>query len=84
MVCIIFGEVLDSKDDADHILTALRSHYKISVDYKGMHYCDFTIDWNYKKGNTKQLPSLNILHIFGSSQPTAITFKWKQLTNLKK
>ena len=39
-----------SKDNADHLLTALHSHYKKSVDYEGMHYCGFTIEWNYKKG----------------------------------
>ena len=39
-----------SKDYADHLLTALNSHFKISVDYEGMHYCGFTIEWNYKKG----------------------------------
>ena len=45
-----FGVKYFSKDDADHLLIALRSHYKISVDYEGMHYCGFTIEWNYEKG----------------------------------
>ena len=58
-----FGVKYFSKDDADHLLTALRSHYKISVDYEGMHYCGFTIEWNYEKGNVnismpKYIPAL--------------------------
>ena len=44
-----FGVKYFSKDDAYHLLTALRSHYKISVDYEGMHYCGFTTEWNYEK-----------------------------------
>ena len=45
-----FGVKSFSKDYAYHLLTAFRSYYKISVDYEGMHYCGFTIDWNYEKG----------------------------------
>ena len=45
-----FGVKYFSKDDADHLLNALCLHYKISVDYEGMHYCGFTIEWNYEKG----------------------------------
>ena len=45
-----FGVKYFSKDYADHLLSALRLHYKISVDYEDMHYCGFTIEWNYEKG----------------------------------
>ena len=45
-----FGVKYFSKDDADRLLTALCSHYKMYVDYKGMHYCEFTIEWNSEKG----------------------------------
>ena len=74
-----FGVKYFSKDDADHLLTALHSHYKISVDYEGVHYCGITIEWNYEKGYvdismTKYIPALiqKLQHpklvIFGSTR----------------
>jgi hypothetical protein len=34
-------------EDADHLLTSLRAHYKISVDWEGKNYCALSIKWNY-------------------------------------
>ena len=45
-----FGVKYFSPDDADHLLNALKKHYKISVDYEGKNYCGYTIDWNYTRG----------------------------------
>ena len=38
------------KDDADPLITVLLLYCKISVDYEGMHYCGFKIEWNYERG----------------------------------
>ena len=45
-----FGIKYFSKDDADHLLNALRCKYKISTDWKGKNYCGLTMDWNYAEG----------------------------------
>ena len=45
-----FGIKYFEKDDAEHLLNALRQHYDISVDWKGMNYCGLTLSWNYKNG----------------------------------
>ncbi len=45
-----FGIKYFNQDDADHLLNALRAHYKISVDTEGKNYCGLTIEWNYAKG----------------------------------
>ena len=55
-----FGDKYFSKDDADRLLTALHSRYKISVDYEGMHYCGLTIERNYEKGDVSTFLCQNI------------------------
>ena len=35
-----------NKEDAYHLLDALRDHYKISIDWEGKHYCGLTFDWD--------------------------------------
>ena len=45
-----FGIKYFSKADADHLLSSLRQHYKISVDWEGNNYCGITLGWHYKKG----------------------------------
>jgi hypothetical protein len=44
-----FGVKYFSTTDADHLLTSLRKHYKISVDLAGTDYCGLSIKWNYAK-----------------------------------
>jgi hypothetical protein len=44
-----FGVKYFSKNDADHLLDALRANYKISVDWAGNNYCGLVINWNYAK-----------------------------------
>jgi hypothetical protein len=44
-----FGVKYFSRHDADHLLNALRAHYKISVDWEGKNYCGLSIHWNYHK-----------------------------------
>ena len=45
-----FGVKYFSQADADHLLDALKQHYKISVDLEGKNYCGLTMDWNYQQG----------------------------------
>ena len=45
-----FGIKYFNKSDADHLLSSLQEHYKISVDWEGKNYCGLTLDWNYSKG----------------------------------
>ena len=44
-----FGVKYFNQEDADHLLNALRQHYKVSVDYEGKNYCGLQISWNYEK-----------------------------------
>ena len=37
-------------NDANHLLTSLRSNYEITVDWKGALYCGMTPDWHYHQG----------------------------------
>ena len=45
-----FGIKYHTRDDAHHLLQALRKHYTISEDWTGSNYCGLTIDWEYDKG----------------------------------
>ena len=46
-----FGVKYFSKDDADHLLSSLRSSgFTVSTDWSGKNYCGLTLDWNYKDG----------------------------------
>ena len=44
-----FGIKTFSKEDANHLLNALKSFYKISEDWTGYHYCGLTMEWNYNE-----------------------------------
>ena len=38
------------KEDAEHLLNALKKDYIASEDWEGMKYLGLTIEWNYKNG----------------------------------
>ena len=42
-----FGIKYFTQQDADHLLNALKGHYKVSTDWTGNHYCGLTLQWNY-------------------------------------
>ena len=44
-----FGVKCYNKEDANHLLSSLKSHYNIIVDWKGAKYCSLKLDWNYQK-----------------------------------
>ena len=45
-----FGIKYYTKEDANHLLDALRNTYKVTVDWKGKNYCGLTLAWNYDEG----------------------------------
>jgi hypothetical protein len=42
-----FGVKYVGKEHADHLITTLRKHYKLSEDWTGSLYCGITLDWDY-------------------------------------
>lgn len=42
-----FGIKYYAKRDVEHLLTALASHYKYTIDWTGKNYCGLNIKWNY-------------------------------------
>ena len=42
-----FGIKYNGKEHADHLLTVLRGHYSVEVDWNGALYCGITLKWNY-------------------------------------
>ena len=45
-----FGVKTFTKEDSLHLLDALRSHYRITIDWSGTNYCGLTLDWSYNGG----------------------------------
>ena len=45
-----FGIKYFEKKDAEHLINALRTHYKTTVDWSGENYCGLNIKWNYVNG----------------------------------
>jgi len=43
-----FGVKYFSQDDANHLINALKSSYKMTVDWTGNNYCGLNLKWNYK------------------------------------
>jgi len=44
-----FGVKYIKQDDADHLITALKKHYELDVDWDGKLYCGITLTWNYEQ-----------------------------------
>ena len=44
-----FGAKYFTKDDANHLLDALKNHFAISIDWEGHNYLGLKIYWNYGK-----------------------------------
>ena len=44
-----FGVKHFSKDDANHLLSALQDLYGVTVDWEGKNFCGLTFNWNYEK-----------------------------------
>ena len=46
-----FGIKFFSQQDSNHLLTALRQKYDVTVEWTGDNYLGIEIDWEYKKGH---------------------------------
>ena len=44
-----FGIKYYTKDDVDHLLSAIEKQYTAKVDWTGRHFLGFTLDWQYSK-----------------------------------
>ena len=44
-----FGVKCVGKEHAEHLMSFLKSKYKISADWKGERYLGLDLDWDYKK-----------------------------------
>jgi hypothetical protein len=42
-----FGIKYMNMDDANHLMTSIRKHFKCTVDWTGKNYLGLTLDWNY-------------------------------------
>ena len=45
-----FGIKYFNKEDAKHLLTSLKKHYKVTTDWEGRNYCGLTLEWQYDLG----------------------------------
>jgi hypothetical protein len=45
-----FGIQVQGKDDAQHVIAALKENYEITVDWDGKLFCGITLEWDYKMG----------------------------------
>eukprot|EP00804_Cyclotella_cryptica_P019090 CCRYP_014475-RA/>CCRYP_014475-RA protein AED:0.46 eAED:0.46 QI:0/0/0/1/0/0/2/0/218 len=63
-----FGIKYIGKQHLNHLITSIKCHYDVKIDYTGSVYCGITLDWHYDKGYleismpgyvTKQLTKYN-------------------------
>jgi hypothetical protein len=45
-----FGVQYFNKDDADHLINAIKANYPVKVDWTGSKYIGIDLAWNYEKG----------------------------------
>ena len=45
-----FGIKYFNEDDKNHLISALKDHFRVSLDEKGEHYCGLFLEWSYDKG----------------------------------
>jgi hypothetical protein len=45
-----FGVKYIGKENADHLMQALRKHYEVEEDWSGGLYCGIHLNWNYNEG----------------------------------
>ena len=65
-----FGICYQNADDANHILSALQTHYRTSVDWSGIQFCGLHLAWDYP--NKHVTVSSMLSHIFLTSSKNSI------------
>jgi hypothetical protein len=48
-----FGVQYFSKEDADHLINAIKANYPVKVDWTGSKYIGIDLDWDYEKEEVK-------------------------------
>ncbi len=48
-----FGIKYVGKQHAEHLLTALRQHYKVTTDWTGLKFAGIDFAWNYPAGTIR-------------------------------
>ena len=46
-----FGIKYNNVNDLQHLLTALKQNYEITIDMEGKNFCGLTLEWNYTDGH---------------------------------
>jgi hypothetical protein len=67
-----FGIKYSGKENADHLLNALKENYEVTEDWAGKLYCGISLDWEYKNKTVDlSMPGYisNALHKFQHKQP---------------
>jgi endonuclease I len=67
-----FGIKYLGKDNADHLLNALKENYEVTEDWAGKLYCGISLDWDYKNKTVDlSMPGyiVNALHKFQHKKP---------------
>ena len=68
-----FGVKYIGRDDAMHLIAALKQHYELEIDWTGKLYCGITLDWNYEEGYVDiSMPGyvIRLLTRFNHKSPT--------------
>jgi hypothetical protein len=42
-----FGVKYESKEDAEHLITSIKSTNKLTMDWSGNLYCGISLNWDY-------------------------------------
>ena len=42
-----FGVKYIDKNNVEHLITALKKNYEITIDWEGKRYCGMKLDWDY-------------------------------------
>jgi hypothetical protein len=67
-----FGIKYSGKENADHLLNALKENYEVTEDWAGTLYCGIALDWDYKNKTVDlSMPGYiaNALHKFQHKHP---------------
>ena len=48
-----FGVKYFNKDDANHLINAVKEHYEVTTDWEGKLYVGMNLNWQYDKGYVK-------------------------------
>ena len=71
-----FGINYTNPDHAHHLVDNLKKYYTVYIDWGGVNYCGFTLDWNYdKKYVDVSMPGYNKKSLHRFQHPTP---KWYQ------